>query len=54
MGSKSAGSAEKMYDEILTLYEGMKRDKVNVRLRVVSPIQNNPKTEMVGELKAKL
>ncbi|AFR98471.1 hypothetical protein C343_06451 [Cryptococcus neoformans C23] len=34
MGSKSAGSAEKMYDEILTLYEGMKRDKVNVRLRV--------------------
>lgn len=43
-----------MYDEILTLYEGMKRDKVNVRLRVVSPIQNNLKTEMVGELKAKL
>lgn len=30
----SAGSAEKFYDETLTLYAGMKRDKVNVRLRV--------------------
>lgn len=33
----SAGSAEAFYDEILALYNGMKRDGVEVELRVVSP-----------------
>jgi acetyl esterase/lipase len=32
----SAGSAEAMYDEIVALQRGMKRDGVDVELRVVS------------------